>query len=349
MLQRIKAFFTTRDRRACRYIELATALGAFFLLTIATHKLAALDAVSSITTSYNLTGVLFHIAATDVFALLVVLCIFAYKRKLELDKLNIVVITSMDIADAIVNDKIEVVLQPISRLSTGTIVGFESLVRLNHPQHGIITPDDLIPVLNNADPELARHLTACVIRKTTAFYREFLEEGYDFRMSVNLHPEDLTDGTIIATITNSLLVDNMPSDRLTVEISEKTLMRDISMSLKVLAGLDTLDIKMALDDYGTKVTSFLHFRDFLVDEVKIDNILTHRLDFNRHNAEVVQAVIHTAHSMGAYVTAKCVETNQTLAKVKELGCDFVQGYIIAPPMTFDQARVWIRTQQVSAK
>lgn len=349
MLHGIKTFFTTRDRRVCWYTDVFVTSLVYILLTSILHAAATLMGIGTVSGDQPLTSTVIHLLSTDVLALLATVVVYAYYRKRTLAKLNIAVVTSLDVAEAINNNSLEIVLQPISRLSNNTIVGFESLVRLNHPKYGLIPPCDLMPILNAADPSLSRRLTSYVIHKTAMYYHEFLDDGYDFQMSVNLHPDDLTDNAIISTINNIMLVSGMPTNRLTVEMSESMIDDDTSTSIKVLAGLDTLDVKIALDEYGTRVTSYLHFRDFLVDEVKIDDILTTQLDHNQQSAEIVQSVIYTAHSVGAYVTAKRVETRAAHNKVRDLGCDFVQGYIIAPPMSFEQARVWIRTQRVSGR
>jgi EAL domain-containing protein (putative c-di-GMP-specific phosphodiesterase class I) len=282
---------------------------------------------------------------TDLAIILVVFGIYTFKKHRDLARERRISLTDADIISAVMEDRLEIVLQPVYRIQSGTIAGFETLVRMRHPVYGMIRPDQLMPVIAASDPEVARRMTRFIVAKTASYYHRFYAEGYDFQMSINLHPDDLADPSIITTITSTCLTEEMPFDRLTVEVSDVVLSQRPATSMKVLAGIESIEVKLALDSYGTHGSSLLNFRDFLIDEVKIASVITHRIDFNPHNVEAVRAIVHTAHSTGTYVTAKCIETPEELKRVKEAGVDYVQGYIVAPPMTIDQARVWLKTQR----
>lgn len=256
------------------------------------------------------------------------------------------IVESDELTAAIMEGRIDVVFQPVYRLSNGTITGFESLVRLNHPKYGYIQPDHLLPSIAAADPTVARHLTAYVVDRTASYHQTLSAAGYDLQMSINLCHHDLATPAIISTFAKAAFNYNVPLSSFTVEVSNDIVSVDPKTSLQVIAGIESAEIKLSLDDFTSGGSPFLHIRDFLVDEVKIANVVTHGITANSHNAETVRAIVHTAHSTGTYVTAKCIETPSELAHIKELGCDFVQGYIIAPPMTPDQARVWLKTQKV---
>lgn len=282
------------------------------------------------------------IKAADLLILALAYVSFVIIHRFRLSERK-VIITPDDIVEAIANDKIEVILQPVYKLSTNTVTGFELLTRLHHPIYGVVTPFSHTTTIEDANPEAIKKLTAHIVDRAAEFYDKFKQEGYDFQMSIKLVAEDLTDGSVISTITKTLLNHRMPVDRLTVEISQSTLRGDLPSALKVIAGLDAIDVKICLDDYGMSVASFMHFKNFLIDGVKVDSSLTKRMDINQQNAEIVQAIVYTAHSAGTFVTAKHIETGAALNKAREVGCDFVQGYAVAPPMTFDQACAWLKT------
>lgn len=246
---------------------------------------------------------------------------------------------------AIIDGRMEVVLQPVYRLRTNTVVGFESLVRLHHPIYGVVMPREFMENGVFEDTASARRLTAYVIERTADYYRMFLEDGNDFQMTVNLFSSDLKYDDIQQLILRTVRSVNMPEDRLTVEISEHTLSKDTNEHLKVINSLGNSGLKISLDDYGVQVTSFIRVKEMGAAGIKLDYRLIERLEEADTNRELIQTIIHGAHSLGTSVTAKHVEKQSIVAVLRELDCDYIQGYVIAPPMPFDQAREWIKTRR----
>lgn len=254
-------------------------------------------------------------------------------------------ITEHDVSTAIDEGRLEVALQPIYNLHTNTIDGFESLVRLHHDAYGVVLPHSFNKLTDFVDSTVAHRITHFVLDRSADYYQQFRKDGYDFQMAVNLFPSDLADPSLIDQISRVTVAHDMPPDRLTVEVSEAALAPNIDISYKIIAGLETLDVKLALDDYGSRITSFVYFNDTLADSVKLDKSLVEKLNMSDANIEHVQSIIYSVHSMGASVTAKHIENQNTVTILRKIECDYVQGYIIAPPMTFDQARGWLKTQR----
>ena len=261
-------------------------------------------------------------------------------------------LTEADFVSAMERGDMEVVIQPVYDLHTNSVTGFESLLRLHHPEYGIITPHQFSSITGNAvtgtaNSAISRKITKYVLDKTADYYKLFKQDGYNMQMSVNLFACDMSNASLINTISSVLTTHDMPADMLMVEVAEQALVYNTDVSFKIVAGLETMGVKLTLDDYSPSMTSPMYFNGTAADGVKLDKDLTSKLLSGGANTEFVQAAIYGVHSQGASVTAKCIDSKQMMAALRSAGCDYVQGYVIAPPMTYYQAKGWLRTQRVA--
>lgn len=282
------------------------------------------------------------VSALDVVIISVVMGIF-WRFKHRIVRVPKIQISAEDITQSILDKRLEMVLQPIYKVSTSTVVGFELLARMHHPLYGMMKPFDYAAAVELAGPHVTQKITEYAVLQAAEFYSLFKQDGRDMQMSVNLRDEDLANPDIISTITKTLTKFNMPLDRLTVEIPQPALRKNTTTALKIIASLDALDVKVCLDNFGTNIMSFMYFKDFLINSIKIDTSITKDTMIDPHNLDVVRAIVHTSHNVGAHVTAKYIETPEALEQMRAVGCDFIQGYIVAPPMTVEQARRWLST------
>lgn len=252
-------------------------------------------------------------------------------------------LSSKEVEQALDDGMAEVVLQPVHHLRTNTIVGFESLIRVHHDEYGVVMPNQF----NFADinDDTSRRITEFVVDKTVQYYKILLNDGYDFQMSVNLYANDINNTSLVKSIDNILMVHDMPPERLSVEVPPAAEIGATGNAERVVAGLKSLDVKLLLDDYGSRFATFGYIDPDIVDGVKLDKSLTDRITASESNAEHVRSVIHNAHSFGAVVTAKHIKTQHTAAALRQVDCDYIQGYLVAPPMTIDQARGWLKSQK----
>ena len=262
----------------------------------------------------------------------------AYSKEKRKNMLSI-----SDVVDALDNNVIYPVFQPIYKLSTDEVVGFEILARVDHPVYGRINPVEFIHLIEQAPPEVTQRFTEYMMRETARCYMVLHERGKDFQMSINIFSNDLIDARVVSSISRALVQYGMPFDRLTLEVTEATLMKDLNQAIKVLAGLDSLDVKFALDDYGTHIVSFLRFsRGMWVDEVKVHSGIAcnERLAGER---ELMMGILRTARDAGIMVTVIRVKNEEELEIAKRLGVERVQGNVIAHPMNIDELIVWMES------
>lgn len=326
-----------------RYAALA-AFTIFILLTFVNH----LEQVSSyVIDIFHRIGITeLNVGVVDDITIAVIAWfVYMYFTQISPPKAR-VSLTPSEVDGAISDGRMEVVLQPVYRLRTNTVVGFESLVRLHHPVFGVVMPREFMENGIFEDTAAARRLTAYVLEQTANYYRLFMDDGQDFQMTVNLFSSDLAHDDIQQMILRTIRSVDMPEDRLTVEISEHTLDKDPTEHLKVINSLGNSGLKISLDDYGVQITSFIRVKEMGAAGIKLDQRLIQQLEMAESNRELIQSIIHGAHSLGTSVTAKHVEKQSIVQILRDLDCDYIQGYVIAPPMPFAQAREWIKTRRV---
>lgn len=251
-------------------------------------------------------------------------------------------ITLDDVVHGINTRAIYPVFQPVLKLSTNEIVGFEVLARMDHPKYGAVNPIEFVHLVDAAPPEITQQFTEYMLREAAHCYHILERHGKEFQMSLNVSSNDLVDARVVTSISRALVQYDMPFDRLTLEASEASLMKDLNQAIKVLASLDTLDVKLALDDYGTHIVSFLRFsRGMWVDEIKVGSKLACNIESPAHQ-ELMLAILRTARDTGIQVTVIRVKNEQELETARKLGCDRVQGDVIARPMAIEELITWMK-------
>jgi len=237
-----------------------------------------------------------------------------------------------DLRAGIARDELVVHYQPIIDLGTERIVGFEALVRWNHPTRGLVPPNDFIPLAEETD--LIVPLGAVVLEKAcrqARFWREAWPDGH-LVMSVNLSPRQFADPGLVASIAEVLLQTGLEPAALELEITETTVMDQSEVGVRALADLRALGVRIVLDDFGTGYSSLAYLRDLPLDTIKVDRSFMTKLDDTDPNVAIVQAVLSLAHGLGITVVAEGIETARQAARLRELGCDLGQGYLWSRPL-----------------
>jgi len=239
-----------------------------------------------------------------------------------------------DLQRAIDNHQLYLNYQPIVSLDTGKINCLEALVRWNHESLGRIPPDKFIPICEETGQIIAlgQWVLSEACCQLVAWQKLFVDTGNSpLTMSINLSRIQIYHPELIPQIDNLLQSLNLAGKDLKLEITESTLMENTTAVTRVLEQLREREIKLCLDDFGTGYSSLSYLRYLPVDTVKIDRSFIGP-EINNTNYDIVRAIINLAHSLGLDVIAEGIETEDQLRILKELGCEYGQGYLFAHPL-----------------
>jgi diguanylate cyclase (GGDEF)-like protein len=245
-----------------------------------------------------------------------------------------------DLRHAIETGQLVVHYQPKMAARTGAVVGAEALVRWQHPELGLVQPDEFIPLAEQA--ALVRPLTTAVLTAALeASERWRTAGGPRVPVAVNLSIRSLLDASVVELVAD--LLDRTGTDPadLTLEITESAVMGDAARSVAALDRLDRLGVRLSIDDFGTGYSSLSYLRTLPVDEVKIDKSFVLGLCGDRKNEAIVRSVVDLGHNLGLRVVAEGVETEQVWTVLRRLDCDVVQGYLFSRPVPAGEFHRWL--------
>ena len=232
----------------------------------------------------------------------------------------------LDLRKALAHGEFELFYQPVVNLARDEIRGFEALLRWRHPERGLISPVDFIPLAEETG--LIIPIGEWVVRKACA---EAASWGADVTVAVNLSAIQFRSKNLVPTIVSALATSRLPASRLEVEITESVLMQENDATLAVLHQLRELGVRISMDDFGTGYSSLSYLRQFPFDKIKIDRSFVRDLAERSDSLSIVRAVTGLGSSLGMTTTAEGVETPEQLSMLRAEGCTEVQGYIFSPP------------------
>jgi EAL domain-containing protein (putative c-di-GMP-specific phosphodiesterase class I) len=238
----------------------------------------------------------------------------------------------LHLVTAIRNNSLVLHYQPQVTLTTGEIAGVEALVRWPHPNLGLLPPSafiDLIETTNLAG-ELGRWVIETGCKQMKAWHRQFPDRE-PIGISVNVSPAELITVDFVETVQRILLDSGLDGSYLTLEITEKAIVRDTEQALITLRGLKEIGVKVAIDDFGTGYSSFAQLKSLPVDELKIDRGFIRDLGHKTNDLAIVRSIISLAGSFGLQTVAEGVETEVAAATLIALGCVRAQGFLFAKP------------------
>jgi diguanylate cyclase (GGDEF)-like protein len=250
----------------------------------------------------------------------------------------------MDLRQAIARDELELYFQPKADVRSERVVHAEALVRWNHPRHGIMRPDEFIPLAEQSGK--ISLITKWVIRKAIAQCAEWRRDGLELTVAVNLSALDLFDSELPIFISGLLAEARLPPANIVLEITESAVMKDAAFAQKMLADLKRRGVCLAIDDFGTGYSSLAHLKRLPVDELKIDKSFVLNLSEGAtDDLVIVRSTIELGHNMGLVVIAEGVETAESWAILKRLGCDMAQGYFMSKPLPAEAFKAWLQTSK----
>ena len=245
-----------------------------------------------------------------------------------------------ELRKAIKRKEFEAYYQPKVTLDTGVVVGYEALIRWNHPEHGVWTPDRFISIAE--DSGLIISIGKWVFQDVCTNIKRMLRTGLlpvDGRISVNLSVKQFRDPNLVTDIETILNRNNVPARHLELEITESLLMEDIDKAIDILKALRSLGIALSIDDFGTGYSSFNYLKRLPIDLIKVDRSFVMDIPDDKDDMEITSAVIAMAHKLRLAVVAEGVETEAQKEFLKANHCDYAQGYLFGKPAPFDELKV----------
>lgn len=232
---------------------------------------------------------------------------------------------------AIALGQLEVAYQPKLHLASDRINAVEALVRWNHPQRGYLRPDLFIPLAEEVDR--IDDLTLFVLRQTIADLGEWCSQGLVLHAAVNISARLLSSAHFIAAAEELLRGTGVPRNRLIFEVTESATFRDADVATEALEAFDALGVAISMDDYGTGQSTLSYLKRLPLSELKIDRSFVQFAHRDRSDALLVRSTLNLAHELGLQVVAEGVEEPECLQFLRDIGCDYAQGYLIGKPMS----------------
>ena len=234
--------------------------------------------------------------------------------------------------------------QPIVELETGNPMGFEALARWQHPKHGFISPAEFIPLAEETG--LIESIDAWVLREASrqvGLWQSDFNKHPPFKLSVNVSSHEFLQPGLSDKVAGILSATGFDASRLNLEITETLMMNNTSCVQDNLKSLETLGVGLHLDDFGTGYSSLGYLQRFPAHTIKIDRSFIDRLEGTAESSELVRTLISMAHNLEMGVVAEGVETVGQLAKLREMRCELVQGYLFSKPLAPAGAREFLNT------
>jgi diguanylate cyclase (GGDEF)-like protein len=235
-----------------------------------------------------------------------------------------------ELRHAIVADQLFLLYQPKICLQNGLITGFEVLTRWQHPELGLIAPDEFIPVAERTG--LIIPLSLWVLHQSLLQCRAWNEMGIDVSIAVNLSMWNLEAQELPEQIDGLLGTIGIPAARLELEITESAIMGDPQKTMRTLTLIRDLGVNFTIDDFGIGYSSLAHLRKLPVTGMKIDKSFVQNVESDRDNAVIVRSIIDLGHNLGLKVTAEGVETREAKDILIDFACDEAQGYYYSYPI-----------------
>jgi diguanylate cyclase (GGDEF)-like protein len=240
--------------------------------------------------------------------------------------------TTNELRRGIERDEIVPYYQPIVELHSGVLTGFEVLARWRHPDRGLLSPDQFLPMAEETG--LISDVGASILRASLVQlgrWRERVPAFVDLTLAVNVSSRQLLGTGFHEVVADALAEAGVPAASLWLEITETALMTDVKAASVALRELRGIGLHLSVDDFGTGYSSLTYLKRFPVEAIKIDRSFVNGLGIDNEDSTIVEAVVNLGHSLGLMVVAEGVETPLQLSRLRELKCDRAQGYLFGRP------------------
>lgn len=258
-------------------------------------------------------------------------CVSHLEYTLDLEKIDLSVILISELRNAIIDHQLYLVYQPILDSKTERIVGFETLIRWNHPQYGLLNPNSFIPTLEQT--QLIHNMTEFVFQNIKQHVINYVVDS-NLYITINISPKNLRSKELIHSLTSDLFTQKQ-REHIVIEITENIFMSQQFNVNDVLHKIRNTGIRLALDDFGVGYSSLSYLGDYPLDIIKMDKSFLKRYR-NPSVKSIIEKTIELSHSLGYKVVAEGLETEYLSKELAALHCDYLQGFYYAKPMQFDK-------------
>jgi len=268
-------------------------------------------------------------------------CYLVFDKSMHVNALDRLEL-EIDLRHAIERKEFVLYYQPIISLENRSIIGFEALVRWNHPRRGFLLPMEFIPLAEETG--LIIPLSLWIIREACRqilIWQQQIPSESPLVISINISPKHFKNYSFVDQIINILDETKLNPEHLALEITETVIMDNTDHMIAVLSQLKDLGIKIHIDDFGTGYSSLSYLQRFPINTLKIDRSFIGRLSGTGKDIEIVQSIINMAHNMKLHVIAEGVENAENLETLENLKCEYAQGYFFSHPLNINDAEVLI--------
>jgi EAL domain-containing protein (putative c-di-GMP-specific phosphodiesterase class I) len=245
-----------------------------------------------------------------------------------------------ELREGIKCDELKLYYQPKIRSASNKLNSVEALVRWQHKIHGLMLPDDFIPLAERTG--LIQDLTFWTLKEALKRCTEWHKQNINIGVAVNLSPQCLLNPEFPEILTGLLASYGFPAEFLTLEITETSIMTGADRSLKILERIHEMGVSFSIDDFGTGYSSLAYLKKLPVSEIKIDKSFVMEMLKDKSDATIVKATIQLGHNLGLKVVAEGVEDKETYSALKDMGCDILQGYYISRPAPAKDFMDWVQ-------
>lgn len=246
----------------------------------------------------------------------------------------------LELKRALEHGQFELFYQPKAHLQTGNIVSLEALLRWRHPQFGLVSPVDFIPLLERSGDIIA--VGRWVLEQACRDLGRLADDGFaKIMVSVNVSVRQLRRGDFHHTVAEVLAASGIKPQRIVLEVTESMMMENPEEGGQILRQIDHLGVKLAIDDFGTGYSSITYLQHLPLSYLKLDKAFIDDLDMPQAR-HIVESVIHLARGLSLQTIAEGIETESQRALLTDMGCDIMQGYLLSKPCPLADIIVWLR-------
>ena len=235
--------------------------------------------------------------------------------------------------------ELSVMYQPVGDIRSGDIVQVEALARWHHPEYGSIPPEEFVTIAE--DMGMISEITDFVLAESCAQLARWRTAGIHIGVAVNTSVREYSDDRLVERVARHLAANDIPSELLTLEVTETVVVDDFTQASRVLEALAALGVRIAIDDFGTGYSNLQYLHRLPLHKLKLDRSFVTNLPSDLNNAIIVRSSIAMAHSLGLTVVAEGAEDEVTCAMLADAECDFIQGYYLAKPMEPSELESWL--------